>query len=108
MQIDAEPPSRLCRRVRANPHIDADNQANPGSSGGFDHIRPHVVALANAVRHVKVRRPAAQFDRRLQNDDRHRAVDVVVAVNQHRLFAGDGGVDPVDRRRQPGHQLGRV
>ncbi len=68
----------------------------PDGGRALDHIVAHVVAFANAVRHVEVGRAAAEFNRSLQNDDGHGAVDVVVAVDQNGLFAFDGGVDAVD------------
>ena len=107
-QIDAEALRRLGRREGADAHVDADDQANAGRGGALDHIVAHVVAFANAVRHVEVGRASAEFDRGLQNDDRHGAVDVVVAVDEDRLFAFDGGVDAIDGGAQAGHLFGRV
>ena len=107
-QIDTQPLRRFCRREGANAHVDADDQANAGRGGALDHVVAHVVAFANAVRHVEIRRSSAEFDRRLQNDDGHRAVHVVVAVNQNRFFALDGGVDAIDGGAQAGHLFGRV
>ena len=40
---------------------------------------------------------AAEFNRRLQNDDGHGAVDVVIAIDQDGLLALDCGVDAIDR-----------
>ena len=77
----------------------------PGRRGALDHIVAHVVAFANAMWHVEVGRAAAELNRSLQNDDRHGAVHVVVAVDEHGLFAFDGGVDAVDGGAQTGHAL---
>ena len=107
-QIDAQALRRFRGREGADAHVDADDQANAGGGGALDHVVAHVVAFANAVRHVEVGRAAAEFDRGLQNDDRHGAVDVVVAVDQNRLFAFDGGVDAVDGGAQARHPLGGV
>ena len=80
----------------------------PGGGGALDHIVAHVVAFANAVRHVEVGRASAEFNRRLQDDDRHGAVHVVVAVNENGLFAFDGGVDAIDGRAQARHPFRSV
>ena len=60
------------------------------------------------MRHVEIGRAAAQFDRSLQNDDCHGAVDVIVAVDQDGFFAFDGGVDAIDGGAQAGHPFRSV
>ncbi len=105
-QVDAEPLRGLGRSKRADAHIDTDDEANARGSRALDHIVAQVVALANAVGHMKVRRASAEFDGSLQDDDRHRAIYVVVAIDQDGLFAFDGRVDAIDGDTQASHLLG--
>ena len=100
-----EPLRRLCGREGANPCVHADDQPNAGCRGRLDHVVLHAVAFADAVGHVEVGRAAAQFDRRLQNDDGSGAVHVVVAVNQDAFLAFDSGIEALDRRFHSGHQV---
>ncbi len=51
------------------------------------------VALAQAMRHVKADHAAEHFDRSLEQHNGGGAVDVVVAVEQDGLLAGDGRFD---------------
>ena len=71
----------------ADAGVHADDQPHAVGGGALDHLVAHAIAFADAVRHVKVSRPAAKLDGRLENDDRGGAVHVVVAVNQNFLFA---------------------
>ena len=107
-EIHAQAVRRFRRREGADAHIDADDQANAGRSRAFDHIVAQIIAFPNAVRDVEIGRAAAEFDRRLQNDHGHGAVDVVVAVNQNLLFAFDSRVDAVDGGAKAGHEFRRV
>src|SRR4029077_15477259 len=88
-QVDAEAFRGLRGRERADAHIDADDQANSCDRGSFDDVVAHVGAFANAVGNVEVGGASAEFNRSFQNDDRHGAVDVIVAVNENRFFAFD-------------------
>ena len=96
------------RSEGANAHVDADDQSNSGRRGALDHIVAQIVAFTNAVRDMKVGGAAAEFDRGLQNDDCHRAIHVVVAVDQHGLFPFDGRVQAVDGGAQASHLFGRI
>ena len=55
------------------------------------------------MRHVKIGRAAREFDGRFEDDDGGGAIDVVVAVNQHFLFALDGGFQAIQRRLHSAH-----
>ena len=107
-KVHAEAVRRFRGPERADAHVHADDQTNSRGRGSFDHVIAHVIAFADAVRNVEVGSAATKFDGSLQNDDRHRAVDVVISVDQDWLFAFDSGVEAVDRGAQPGHLLRRV
>ena len=107
-QVDAEASRGFSGGEGADAHVNADDQANAGRGGALDHVVPHVIAFANAVRHMEVGRAAAEFDRSLQDDDRHGSVDVIVAVNENLFFAFDGGVDAIDGCAQTRHKIGVV
>ncbi len=92
----------------ADAHIDADDETDTGGGGALDHIIAHVVAFANAVRNVEIGSASAEFNGRLQDDDGHRSVDVVVSIDKHWFFALDGGIDAVDGGAKAGHLFGRV
>ena len=67
----------------------------PGGRGALNHVAAHVVAFANPVRHMEITYAPAELDRRLQNDDRHGAIHVVISVNEDGLFALDCGFDSI-------------
>src|ERR1700688_1308568 len=90
-QVDSEALRGFRGSEGADAHVDADDEANARRGAALDDIVAHVVAFTNAMRYVEVGGASAEFDRRLQNDDRHGAVDVVVSVNEDRLFALIGG-----------------
>src|SRR5579872_4113463 len=92
----------------ADAHIDADDEANACLGRALDYVVAHVVAFANAVRNVEIGGASAEFDGGFQDDDRHGAVYVVVAVDEHRLFAFDGGFNSVDGGAEARHLLGCV
>ena len=96
-QVHSEIVRRLRRGEGANAHIHADNEANAGGRGALNDIAAHVIAFTNPVRHMEIACAAAEFNRRLQNDDGHGAVHVVIAVDQDGLLALDCGVDAIDR-----------
>ena len=58
--------------------------------------------------YVKIGCAAANFDRGLQNDNSCRAVNIVVAINQNRLLALDGGFNPINSRPHASHQVRRM
>src|SRR5450432_2440289 len=87
----------FCCSKRARSRIHADHEANTGGRGALDHISAQVVAFADTMRHVKVGRASAKFNRRFQNHDRRGAVHVVVAIDQNPLFALDGSVKTLHR-----------
>src|SRR6266851_1438596 len=81
-------------------------RSTPSGCGILDHVVAQIVAFTNTVGHVKVGCASAEFDGRFQNDDRHRAIDVVVAVNQDGFFTVDGRIDAVNSRAEASHFLG--
>src|SRR5450432_282459 len=91
-----------------NPGIDTDDELRACSSGTFNHITAQVVTFANAVRHMKIRTSATKFNRRLQDDNRGGAVDVVVAVNQNRLFAIKRRLQPIESSFHSGQKIWRM
>ncbi len=60
------------------------------------------------MRDVKVGCAAAKFDGGFQDDHRHRAVNVIVAVDEDWFLAFDGRIQAVDGRAQSRHLLRRV
>ncbi len=107
-QVDAEALRGFGGGEGADAHVDADDEANACGCGAFDHIVAQIVAFANAVRHVKIGGASAEFDCRFQDDDRHGAIDVVVAVDEDGFFSFDGGVDAVDGGAKAEHFFGCV
>src|SRR5258708_19642623 len=95
-EINTKPLRRLSGSEGADPHVHADNQANARRCGAFNHVIPKIVAFANTVRNMEVSRTAAELNCGLQDDDRHRAVHVVVAVNQDGLLPFDCSVQAVN------------
>ena len=91
-EIDARAPRALGRGKGTSAGIDADDQSNAAGGGAFDHISAQVVAFANPVRHVEIRRASAEFDRGFQDHDGGGAIDVVVAIDENSLFAFDGAL----------------
>src|SRR5205807_4727558 len=88
-------------------HIYADDEADPRRCGTLDDIVAQIIAFANAVGNMKVGAAAAELNGGLQNDDRHRAIDVVVAVDENGLFAFDGRCNTLYRDAQAAHLRGR-
>jgi hypothetical protein len=107
-QVDPQAVRGLGGSKGTDAHIYADDEANPRRCGPLDDIVAQIVAFANAVGNVKVGAAAAEFDGGLQNDDCHRAIDVVVAVDENGLFAFDGRCHALYRDAQAAHLLGRV
>ena len=107
-QVHAQPPRSLGRSEGADSHVHADDQLDARGRGALDDIVAHVVTVADAVRNVKFRRAAAQFDRGLEDDDCGRAIHVVVAVDQDGFFVLDCGFDAINGRLHAGHQVGRM
>src|SRR5258708_674197 len=102
-EINTKPRRRLGGSEGAVSHAPADNEANPRRCGAFNHVIPKIVAFANTVRNMEVSRTAAELNCGLQDDDRHRAVHVVVAVNQDGLLPFDGCVQAVNGGANAGH-----
>ena len=107
-QVDAQPPGGFGRGEGADAHVHADDELDAGGGGALDDVVAHVVAVADAVRNMKVSRAAAQLNRGFEDDDRGGAVDVVVAIDQDLFFVLDRGFDPVDGGLHAGHQIGRM
>ena len=105
-QVDSETLRSFGGREGADAHVNANDQVNARRSGALDHVIAHVVAFAKAVRHVEVGGAAAEFNCGLQNNDRHGAICVVVAVDEHGFFTLDGGIDAINRGAQARHALG--
>jgi hypothetical protein len=105
-EIHAQPLRGLRRREGANAHVHADDEANSRSGCALDHIVAQIVALTNTVRDMKIRRASAKFDGSLQDDDRHRSIHVVIAIDQDGFLAFDSGIQTVDGGAQASHQLG--
>ena len=87
----------------ANAHIDADDQMHAIGGGTLDYVFAHVVAFADAVRHVETSGAARKFDRSLQDYDRGRTIDVIVAIDQHLFLALNGCFQAIEGRFHPGH-----
>ena len=107
-EIDARTARTFRRRKRARPGIHTDHEFDSRRRGALNHVTAQVVALANAVWHMKIRRAAAQFNRCFQNDDGSRDIHVVIAIDEDPLLAFDGRVKPLHRRFHSGHQIRRM
>ena len=97
-QVHAQPPRGLGRSESADAHVHADDEPDARRGRALDDVVAHVVAFADAVRHVKIGRAAAELNGGLENDDGGGAIDVVVAVDQDWFFVLDGGFEAVDGR----------
>jgi len=51
---------------------------------------------------------AAEFDGSFKNNDGHCAVNVVITVDQDRIFSFNSCVDAVNRAAEAGHVLGQM
>src|SRR5208282_2717781 len=69
-QVDAGAARGVGGGEGADTGIDADDQSHAVGGGALDHLVAHAITFADAMRHMKVRRSAAQLDRRLEDDDR--------------------------------------
>jgi hypothetical protein len=76
---------------------------NASRGGALNHIVTQIVALADTVWDVKVGRTAAKFDGGFQNDDGHRSINIVIAIDEDGFFAFNGRVDAVDGGAQARH-----
>ena len=63
-QVDSESMRGLGGSEGADAHVHTDDESNTRGGGTLDDIVAHVVAVANAVRHMKVGGASAEFDRR--------------------------------------------
>ena len=102
-QVHSGAPRRFGCGKPADASVHTDDQPHAVGSSALDDLVAHPIAFADAVRYVKVSRSAAQLDRRLENDDRRRAIHVVVAVNQNFLFALYRRFQPIKRSFHPAH-----
>src|ERR1700693_4614315 len=65
-QVDSNAPLGFSGGEGANAGVDADDEPHAASSGALDHLVAHAIAFADAVRHVKLSRSAAQLNGRLE------------------------------------------
>ncbi len=107
-QIDTGAPRRISRSESTNPGIDADDQAHALRRSLLDHLVFHAIAVANAMGDVKVGDTTAHRDRGQQNHDGHRAVRVVIAIDENFFLTRDGGAQAFDCRAHATHQVRRV
>ena len=107
-QVHAQPPGGFGGSESPDAHVHADDEPDTCRGRLLDDVVAHVVAVADAVRNMEFRRAAAQFNGGLEDYDCGGAIDIVVAVDQDRLFVLDGGFDPVNGRLHAGHEVRRV
>jgi hypothetical protein len=74
----------------ANARIHADNQRDALGRGGFDHFRPHAIAILQPVGNVGVHIAAGQPDGGGEKHHGHGAVHIVVAVDENFFVGTDG------------------
>ena len=103
-QVHSSAARRFRGRERADARVNADDQPHAIRRCALDHLVAHAIALADAMRHMKIGRPTAEFDGRLQNDDRRRAIHVVVAIDENFFFALDRRFQPVQSGFHSRHQ----
>jgi hypothetical protein len=72
----------------------------------LDHRHAHSVAVRQAMRDVRVHTGAESTQRCEQDDDRHRAIHVVVAVDENLFLALDCAAQALDRPRHVRHSEG--
>ena len=61
-EVDSSAPCALCSSKCTGAGIHADHQPNTGGCGALDHIATQVVAFADSVWDMKIRRAAAKFN----------------------------------------------
>ena len=96
---------------RANARIYADENGEAFVARPLDHFGPHPVAFPHPVRDVVIPQGgigADQLQRGVENQDGHRAIRVIVAVNEDLLAALDGLEDAADGRLHAEHLKGIV
>ena len=106
-QVDAElarPPRRF---DAADAAVDGNDQRDAVGVQPLDGRRLQAVAVAQPLGNEMDDVAAEHLERATEDDGRRDAVDVVVAVNGDPLAAGDGLLEPLDRRRHAG-QLERI
>ena len=98
-QVDAE----LARAPRgldaADAAVDRDDQRHAVGVQPIDRRRLQAVAVAQPLGDEVHDVAAEHLERAAEDHGRGDAVDVVVAVNRDALAAGDGLLEPLDRRR---------
>ena len=85
-EVNSSSPRALCRGKGASTGIYANHQSNACGGGALYHVTAQIVAFADAVRNMEIRRAAAEFNCRLENHDGGCAVHLVIAVNQDSFF----------------------
>src|SRR3954471_10812653 len=88
-QVKPESSRGFRSRESANAGINAYYQLDAGNGSVLQNVIPHPVSLADTMRHMEFGNSAQQFDARLKDNDRSRAVHVVIAIDEQRLFVGD-------------------
>jgi hypothetical protein len=103
-EVKAKPSRRLSLGKRSHAGVDCDYKLHALGVCHLQHARLHTVAIAQAMRNMESRFAAEHLNGSLQQDHRDGTVDVVVAVEEHRLAGGDGSLNPVDGHRHAPHQ----
>ncbi len=102
-EVDTGPARRFSSGEGANAHVHTDDQVHAVGGRALDDVFAHVVAFADAVGHMETGCAAREFNGCFENDDRGRAIDVIVAIDQHLFFALNGCFQAVEGRFHPGH-----
>ncbi len=107
-QVHAHRPQRVRRRMGGRPAVAGEHHARTETLRRCHAGRPEVVAVAHPVGDEGLDHAAEATERRRHQGGRADAVDVVVAVDHHRLAAAHRVGEPVRRAREVGHRLGRL
>ncbi len=107
-QVKAKLSCSLCLGECAHPGVNGNDEADAIGIRGLEHCRLQAVSLANPMRNVKAHRAAKHFNGGLEQYHCGCSVNVVVAVQQDRLFARDGALNALDGSLHAQHQQGVV
>jgi len=92
-------------RLRAHAGVHGDDQPHALGIGCFKHARLQAVALAQPMRNMEAHRAAQHLDGGLEKDYGGGAIDVVVAIEEHRFMLRNGPLKARDGFVHAKHEL---
>src|SRR5690349_20281197 len=91
-----------------NSSIDADHQPHAIGGRPLNDIVLHSIAIANAMRHMEVCASSRDLNGFLENYDRSRAINVIIAIDQNAFAVSNRLLNARDRLAHSLHQIREV